>query len=69
MGGSQLRFRGFRLAVVSRGVTVLLVEQNVRQTLEMCDRAYVMETGRITLQGTGQELLGNEHVRRAYLGL
>jgi branched-chain amino acid transport system ATP-binding protein len=53
----------------SRGVTVLLVEQNVRQTLEMCDRAYVMETGRITLQGTGSDLLGNEHVRRAYLGL
>jgi branched-chain amino acid transport system ATP-binding protein len=53
----------------ARGVTVLLVEQNVRQTLEMCDRAYVMETGAITLHGTGAELLGNEHVKRAYLGL
>ncbi len=51
------------------GVTVLLVEQNVRQTLAMCDRAYVLENGRIALQGTGKDLLNDKHVREAYLGI
>ncbi len=51
------------------GVTVLLVEQNVRQTLHMAHRGYVLENGRITLEGTGAELLSNEHVKVAYLGL
>jgi len=51
------------------GVTVLLVEQNVKQTLGICDRAYVLENGRVTLSGTGQEFLNNEHVREAYLGI
>ena len=53
----------------SQGVTVLLVEQNVRQTLAMCDRAYILENGRIVLEGTGAELLVNDHVRKAYLGI
>jgi len=51
------------------GVTVLLVEQNVRQTLAMCNRAYALENGRVVLEGTGQELMSNEHVRQAYLGI
>ncbi len=51
------------------GVTVLLVEQNVRQTLAMCHRAYVLENGRIVLSGTGQELLNDGHVKEAYLGI
>lgn len=51
------------------GVTVLLVEQNVRQTLAMCHRAYALENGRIVLEGTGQELMANEHVRETYLGI
>jgi branched-chain amino acid transport system ATP-binding protein len=51
------------------GVTVLLVEQNVRQTLALCDRAYVLENGRVALQGTGKELLDNKHVKEAYLGI
>ena len=51
------------------GVTVLLVEQNVRQTLGMCNRAYVLENGRIVLQGTGCELLENEQVKEAFLGI
>jgi branched-chain amino acid transport system ATP-binding protein len=51
------------------GTTVLLVEQNVKHTLSMCDRAYVLENGRITLSGTGNEFLNNEHVREAYLGI
>ncbi|MEI8171952.1 MAG: ABC transporter ATP-binding protein [Deltaproteobacteria bacterium] len=51
------------------GVTILLVEQNVRQTLGMCNRAYVLENGRIVLQGTGCELLENEKVKEAFLGI
>lgn len=51
------------------GVTVLIVEQNTKQTLEVCDRAYVLENGRIVLSGTGQELLTNDYVKQAYLGI
>lgn len=51
------------------GVTVLLVEQNVRLSCEISDRAFVLENGHIVLQGPGSEMLENEHVRRAYLGL
>jgi len=51
------------------GVTVLLVEQNVRQTLAMCDRAYVLENGRVVLEGTGNNLMDNPHVKEAYLGI
>ncbi|MGB5197738.1 MAG: ABC transporter ATP-binding protein [Candidatus Deferrimicrobium sp.] len=51
------------------GVTVMLVEQNVRQTLAMCDRAYVLENGRVVLEGTGKSLMDNPHVKEAYLGI
>jgi branched-chain amino acid transport system ATP-binding protein len=51
------------------GVTVLLVEQNVKHTLSICNRAYVLENGRVVLEGTGQELLNDPHVREAYLGI
>jgi branched-chain amino acid transport system ATP-binding protein len=51
------------------GTTVLIVEQNVKRTLMLASRAYVLETGRITNQGTGQSLLNDEHVRTAYLGV
>jgi branched-chain amino acid transport system ATP-binding protein len=51
------------------GVTVLQVEQNVVQTLQMCHRAYVLENGKIYLQGTGEELLNDEHIKEAYLGI
>ncbi|MGQ9669045.1 MAG: ABC transporter ATP-binding protein [Desulfosoma sp.] len=50
------------------GTTVLLVEQNAMQALEVCQRGYVMETGRILLEGTAEELREHEEVRRAYLG-
>jgi branched-chain amino acid transport system ATP-binding protein len=53
----------------SRGVTILLVEQNVNTTLRIVDRAYVLEQGRVVLEGTGEELLGNTHVQEAYLGI
>lgn len=56
-------------AINGRGVTVLLVEQNVKQCLELSHRGYVLENGRIVLQGIGQEILKNEHLRKAYLGL
>ena len=51
------------------GVTILLVEQNVRQTLALCDRAYVLENGRVVLEGTGKDLMNNAHVKEAYLGI
>ncbi len=51
-----------------RGVTVLLIEQNANMALKTADLAYVMETGEITLSGTGAELLANEQVKEAYLG-
>jgi len=51
------------------GVTVLLVEQNVTQTLKMCHRAYVLENGRVVLEGTGKALLENPQVKEAFLGI
>lgn len=54
--------------IAATGVTTLLVEQNARLALEMCDRGYVMESGEITLQDQAQALLANPLVRRAYLG-
>ncbi len=53
----------------NQGYTILLVEQNVYQALKLSDKAYVLETGRIVKQGTGSELLKDEDVKRAYLGL
>jgi len=52
-----------------QGITVLLIEQNVRRTLEIADRAYVLENGRICLEGACGELLQSDFVRKAYLGL
>ncbi|HME62425.1 MAG TPA: ABC transporter ATP-binding protein [Candidatus Binatia bacterium] len=52
-----------------RGLTVLLVEQNIAVSLKISQRAYVLENGRIVMSGTGSELLGNDRVRQAYLGL
>jgi len=51
-----------------QGVTVLLIEQNANKALRVADKAYVMETGAITLEGTGKELLKNEAIKAAYLG-
>jgi len=52
-----------------QGTTILLVEQNVQRALEIADRAYVLENGRVALEGKGKELLQEELVRKAYLGL
>lgn len=53
----------------SRGMTILLVEQNAMQALKVSHRAYVLETGKITLSGRGEDLLHNDEVRRSYLGV
>ena len=55
--------------IKNEGTTVLIVEQNVKQTLAIADRVFVLENGKIALQGTGAELLNNEHVKTAYLGV
>jgi branched-chain amino acid transport system ATP-binding protein len=61
-------FRTIRV-LSQRGITILLVEQNVAVSLKISQRAYVLETGRIVLSGTGDEVLASERVRQAYLGL
>lgn len=55
--------------IAAGGVTVLLVEQNVFEALQVCQRAYVLQTGRIVMEGTGSELLHCDLVRKAYLGM
>ena len=54
--------------ISKRGVTILLIEQNANMALKTADFAYVMETGKITMRGTGLELLNNEDIKKAYLG-
>jgi branched-chain amino acid transport system ATP-binding protein len=51
------------------GMTILLVEQNTRHSLELAQKGYVLENGRVVLSGKGRELLNNEHVKKAYLGM
>ena len=51
-----------------QGTTVLLVEQNARMALSVADRAYVLETGKVVMSGTGKELAASEDVQKAYLG-
>ena len=62
-------FRIIKLLHEQRGLTVILVEQNVAVSLKLADRAYVLENGRIVMQGSGNELLHDDRVRQAYLGL
>jgi branched-chain amino acid transport system ATP-binding protein len=52
-----------------QGMTLLVVEQNVQQTLEIADKACVLENGRIISEGKSRELLQNDHIKKAYLGL
>jgi branched-chain amino acid transport system ATP-binding protein len=52
-----------------QGMTLLLVEQNVREALELCNRGYVLQTGRIVMEGPGNELLSSDIIRKAYLGI
>ncbi len=55
--------------VLNRGVTILLVEQNVQKSLKLAKNGYVLENGKITIQGTGKELLEHPHMKKAYLGV
>jgi branched-chain amino acid transport system ATP-binding protein len=55
-------------SINEKGTTVLLVEQNAKMALSISNRAYVLETGSITLEGKGEDLLNNEKVQKAYLG-
>lgn len=52
-----------------QGITIFLIEQNAQAALSIADRGYVIESGELVLSGTGVELLGNEQVRTAYLGI
>ncbi|EQC81143.1 Branched-chain amino acid transportATP-bindingprotein LivF [Enterococcus sp. HSIEG1] len=54
--------------IKQQGTTVLLIEQNAKMALSIADRGYVLETGKIVLQGSGQELLESDEVKKAYLG-
>jgi branched-chain amino acid transport system ATP-binding protein len=62
-------FRILRTINTDDGVTMLLVEQNAQLALELADRAYLLETGRVALSGSSRELMANEAVRRSYLGV
>jgi len=55
--------------ICKEGYTVLIVEQNIRQVLQVAHRAYLLETGRIRLSGTSAELLQSDLIKKAYLGL
>lgn len=63
------RFFDVARRINQEGTTVLLVEQNVRKALELASRAYVLQTGKIILEGLGQDLLESDEVRKAYLGI
>ncbi len=65
---TKMIFRGINRLNKEIGLTVLMIEQNARQGLEISDRGYVLELGRNSYEGTGEELLHNEEVRRAFLG-
>ena len=52
-----------------QGTTILLVEQNVKESLDIATRGYVLENGRIVLEGPGKDLLQNAHLKKAYLGM
>lgn len=54
--------------IAKMGITILIVEQNANETLKMCDYAFIMQNGEIVMEGTGQQLLADENVQKAYLG-
>ena len=54
--------------IKAQGTTVLLIERNANKALSIADRGYVLETGKVVLSGTGEELLASDEVRKAYLG-
>lgn len=65
----QKLFKVVTNEIYKKGITILLVEQNVRSALQIADRAYILENGRIVLEGKTRELLNNDYIKRAYLGI
>jgi len=61
-------FRVITLVFEERGITILLVEQNAKLALNMSSRGYILENGKVSLEGKGSELIDNDYVKRAYLG-
>ena len=61
-------FRIAKKIAQERGLTIIVVEQDVRKALKFADRGYVLENGVISISGTSDELLGNEQIKKAYLG-
>ena len=59
----------FIKALNEQGITILIIEQNIRHALETANRAYVLESGRIALEGKAEDMLQNDHIKKAYLGL
>ena len=59
---------GLVMDIRAEGTTVLMVEQNAYAALEMCDRSYLLETGRVVSHGSAAEMLANPDIRKAYLG-
>ena len=59
----------FIMTLNGQGITILLVEQNIRHALNTANRAYVLENGRIVLEGKGAEIMQEDHIKKAYLGL
>ena len=55
--------------IAATGLTVLLVEQNVHSSLELTDRGYVLENGRVIMEGSGSELMNNAHIKKSYLAI
>lgn len=55
--------------ISQRGITIMLSEQNVKQTLQIVDRSYVLENGTVVLEGKGSELLEQDHIKKAFLGM
>ena len=66
---TDLIFDSVKRLHAEMGLTILMVEQRVAEAIEHCDRGYVLETGRVVLSGTIDELSANDKVRRAYLGM
>jgi len=65
----QRLFKLIAKEICGKGVTILLVEQNIRSALQIANRAYILENGGIVLEGEAQDLLNNQHVKKAYLGI
>ena len=55
-------------SLTQRGISILITDHNVQQTLNVCDRAYILDSGRVLAEGTPKELINSEMVRKAYLG-